>query len=294
MEPTGYVQLIRSLVAPDTSGGGDDSSLTTPDPSLRSSTPVLARAASSPPAPTEDPERDGSIGQKGHPAMTAVTLEDELASGPASAVSQGHASGQEEANAIPRRAPTIDLTPTRLLITSKEQTFIELLAPLIATPRVAKRLVNTYRLLRVSATEPTAFEGQDGPGEYQAVLLLLAIMNGFPSQASTFFRELSHARHETWPKFVSDLQPMPLEINIPGATDEPIVDPRTSTGTAAEFSSRLLGRMRLAEAAPWLRLCKCLNDIMPHVEMTTLTVFQAWVPLVARYSFDMGRMTTDP
>src|SRR5207344_2287531 len=129
-------------------------------------------------------------------------------------------------------SPTVDLTPRKLVITPKERAFIEVLAPLISTPRVAKRLINTYRLLRVSAADPDAFEGGDGPGEYQAVLLLLAIMNGFPSQASVLFRELIQARDGTLATFLDDLQPVPAN---PGPSG-PDLDAQAS---AAEFSSRL-------------------------------------------------------
>jgi CHAT domain/KAP family P-loop domain len=318
MEPGGYIQLVRSLIASDTQGHAASASVIRsaveqsdsdfPDESALVGSPVptphsaatggSASTPAAPPAPslalaTKGPGPGGGPAGEQRPATaSSAAVEDGPGAGPTPPIVQDDLPAIEEARTARRRDPAIDLTPTRLLITPKEQTFIEVLAPLIPTPRVAKRLINTYRLLRVSATDPDAFEGRDGPGEYQAVLLLLAIMNGFPSQAGALFRELTQADARTWPQFVNDLQPAPLD-DVPSDPDAPNPDRQASGTMAPEFSSRLLGKMRRAEATPWLRLWQSLKAVEHHVTLTSLVPFQAWVQPVARYSFETGRVTGD-
>jgi hypothetical protein len=70
----------------------------------------------------------------------------------------------------------------------RERQFMEKLSGLIRTPRGAKRFINTYRLLRASIDEKerlvlTGSEALDD-GLYRSVLLLLAILIGYPNQAT--------------------------------------------------------------------------------------------------------------
>jgi hypothetical protein len=67
------------------------------------------------------------------------------------------------------------------------------LGPAIPTPRAAKRLVNTYRLLKAAVPEPELdrFLGRpSGPNPYQLCLVLLALTIGFGDQAFDLFRRL--------------------------------------------------------------------------------------------------------
>jgi hypothetical protein len=173
-----------------------------------------------------------AAGEQGLAAASSAAVEDGL---------QAHPTPQD---------PTVDLTPSKLLITQDEQAFIEVLAPLIPTPRIAKRLINTYRLLRASPTKPDAFERRNGPGQYQAVLLLLAIMNGFPSQAGVLFRELRQSSADTWPKFVDDLRPLPLDHNAPDGPDTPGPN-RQSLGPARNRQILWIASERMITRRPW-------------------------------------------
>lgn len=59
--------------------------------------------------------------------------------------------------------------------------FIQALAPMVTTPRAGTRLVNIYRMIR--STQATGGSSRflnlsTGTGDYQASLLLLAIVSG--------------------------------------------------------------------------------------------------------------------
>ena len=79
------------------------------------------------------------------------------------------------------------------------------LYPLIPSPRASKRFVNVYRLLRASV-EPNReheFIGDEKWGGHRPVLLLLAILSGYPNEATEILQALVKQEHdETWWEFV--------------------------------------------------------------------------------------------
>jgi hypothetical protein len=100
----------------------------------------------------------------------------------------------------------LHLRPRQLEITRQELDYIAGLAPLVRSPRAAKRLINLYRLLRarLQGDELTAFLEGPEPG-YRAALTLLAIMAG-PTDNSRLFRAIETATaHATWHGLLSDL-----------------------------------------------------------------------------------------
>jgi len=82
----------------------------------------------------------------------------------------------EEPPALPR--------PEALVISDPERKLLGKVGDLVPTPRAAKRLVNIYRMLRVSVLddELEAFL-PSGRSEYQVVVLLLGVLVGRPSRA---------------------------------------------------------------------------------------------------------------
>ncbi len=84
----------------------------------------------------------------------------------------------------------IDMTRP-LTICEAERDFLKQLHPLVSTPRLTKRLVNVFRLLkgRVPAAELEAFE-ERGHGRHRVILLLLAILYGRQDVALALFRWL--------------------------------------------------------------------------------------------------------
>jgi hypothetical protein len=88
--------------------------------------------------------------------------------------------GSAEPVALPR--------PELLVISIAERELLRRLGGLIPTPRAAKRLVNIYRMLRVSVPERELDEFRPGGGShYEAVVLLLGILVGRPALANDVF-----------------------------------------------------------------------------------------------------------
>jgi hypothetical protein len=102
-----------------------------------------------------------------------------------------------------------DLKPEALLLQHSEVEYMKRLAQLVATPRAAKRLINTYRLLRVSLNdlEYSRFApAPEGADHYMIVQLLLGILVGFPNQVWPLFRSLAESERTNWWDFWGDLR----------------------------------------------------------------------------------------
>jgi hypothetical protein len=84
------------------------------------------------------------------------------------------------------------LRPRALEISGAELDFLGRLAPLVSSPRSAKRLINLYRLLRsrLSGEELNAFVSGDGAG---AALVLLAVHAGDSAAADALFNRIGAA-----------------------------------------------------------------------------------------------------
>ncbi len=76
-----------------------------------------------------------------------------------------------------------------LLLENHELKFIQALHNFVSTPRLVKRLINIYRILRVEASSNDfgSFIINSSEGHYRSVLLLLAINVGFPKLAPKVF-----------------------------------------------------------------------------------------------------------
>lgn len=76
-----------------------------------------------------------------------------------------------------------------IAIYPNEQALICRLVPLLPTPRIAKRLVNVYRLIKASKA-PDALEQFETQGRAESCLLMLAILFGRPEIAGDLVRKL--------------------------------------------------------------------------------------------------------
>ncbi|WP_041259837.1 peptidoglycan-binding protein [Pseudofrankia inefficax] len=84
--------------------------------------------------------------------------------------------------------------PEALLISAAEASLLGELSEAVATPRSAKRLINIYRMLRVSVRPDERDGFTPGRGnEYQAVIVLLGILVGRPSEAAAVFESVRTA-----------------------------------------------------------------------------------------------------
>jgi hypothetical protein len=120
-------------------------------------------------------------------------------------------------------------------------------------------VTNVYRLLkaRLSHAELRAFEGSAAaPGEFRAVLFLLAVMTRFPDSAAGVFSALrSGAAHQS---------------------------------TTDHFAEAARAGVVEPDVAAFERCASPLLDELPE----TLAPFQKWIPHVARFSFNAERSSS--
>jgi hypothetical protein len=129
------------------------------------------------------------------------------------------------------------------------------LAPLVPSPRAAKRLVNLYRLVRARlyGTKLDDFliaRVREAP--YRAVLLLLAILVGRPAAAPSLFLALQQAKP----------------------------DDELSALLATVADARNPALRIVCDELNWLNATD--DELMPPAEVAT---YQTWLPLVSRFSF---------
>jgi hypothetical protein len=145
-----------------------------------------------------------------------------------------------------------------------EQQFIEQLHAFIDRPRLAKRFINIYRLLRVRADdedESARFAGTSSSTEYRAASILLAIHVGHPAIAAKLIQAVERAPKDgTWPKLLADLE-------------------------AGRFDGVVLDARERSEIAAIAAKLSDLGERMPG----PLDSFQRWGPRVGCYSFDWHR-----
>jgi hypothetical protein len=143
------------------------------------STPV-ARVATSPPVvPSEKTQPEPVAPVKTEPNKPGAALQQPTAAPRAPLPS---------ATDLP-----IEPNPERLRLYRTEVDMMKHMSPLIKTPRSAKRLLNTYRLVRASidGQQLSRFvPGEDSSGPYQVAILLLAVMIGYPDVYADVFRAI--------------------------------------------------------------------------------------------------------
>ena len=182
----------------------------------------------------------------------------------------------------------VNRSPEHLRIEVWEQSFMKLLHELIPTPRAGKRFVNIYRLIRatVGDGERNAFIGTSSGGEHQCALLLLAILTGYPAEATEMLEELIETVHEeTWWTFVAALKSR--TISPTPAAREP--NRKEKRGRPNNSGAEHLVADE-SDTARWPELFTKLNRIQAIVVDQPCAVFAKWAPRVARFSFQSGRV----
>lgn len=161
----------------------------------------------------------------------------------------GLAAGEDAATEIPM--------PQLLELKPVEISSMQLMAPLITTPRATKRFVNIYRLLRAGVSDaemPTFVGDQSAVGGHRAVVLLLAVMVGFPQLSGELFSRLDGSTRGSWSEFMSGFE------------------------GDADWRDLLNAIGRLAGGP---RVLDLPGGLLPY---------RHWAPIVARYSFEAGRI----
>ena len=155
------------------------------------------------------------------------------------------------------------------------------LFPFVPSPRAAKRLVNVYRLLRatVGRDEWSTFLGAGGDGDFRAVLLLLALLTGYPSEGTDILRDLvEDPPGGTW------WQAVAAYAARGAAADDPTpIKPAVAGGAVSQAAERARWRELLAKLDE-IRVLGVVDEPVP------CAVFSAWARRVARYSFESGRI----
>lgn len=267
MGPQGYARLIENLVSPEKDQGEAE----------ERPSPAQTGQEGGKPGREEVPEKGGP-GEKAlkESAIETPTGASREADKPPAPRPEPDLPEEEEEETLPA-VTEADLAPPNLSIQPWEREFMKKLDELIPSPRSAKRLVNLYRLIKatVSESELARFEGnaKDG-GEYQAVLLMLAVLAGFSDQAYDMFNALSEGRvNGPWWTFVEDLRP----IEITGS-DPPL------------YFNGLTKGITEAQVPTWERLRLSLEAQKPYFKLNdSLEPFTRMSRRVARFSFLSGR-----
>ncbi len=237
-------------------------------------TPVLPESSGQPDSPAQTPG-SGRPAQQDDAVQSASVGPDGLPSAlPPAAEAMADKEDAEEQRIVVRAGSVagaeqdrIDPNPAGLRLTTPEIHFIQALAPMITTPRIGTRLVNVYRMIRSTQATggPSRFlDLNTGTGDYQVILILLAIVSGFPDLAAPTFEALLQADPDlAWPAFVDELLTrMPV-------SDDP------------------------GEARPedWVRMGKALAVVQDRAQMPDgLSAYREWAPRVARFSFAAGHV----
>jgi hypothetical protein len=138
-----------------------------------------------------------------------------------------------------------------LVISEPERKLLGKVGGLITTPRTTKRFVNTYRMVRVCAGDTDADKfSPDGDGEYQAVIVLLAVLMGCPDAKEIFDRIMS------------------------GAPDADVWTLMRTPPTTAPASR--------AGSGP-----DAITALQELVDLSTAGADQRWIPLVSRFTYHL-------
>ena len=232
MTSDGYGRLIEEVFAPSSNGsraaGGGRTRERDDDPDERATTP-------------DKPVRTGT----GLPTAAAPPSD----AGPA-----------PEAAA---REPQAELSAVGLVLSGDEIAMLRALAPLIETPRSAKRLTNVYRLLRVIVGETPLMTD----GSYRIVLVLLGVIVGFPRQSELLLRSIGEqAADSRWSDFVVRITPQ-------RRGDEP-------------YYNIAVAKIDRDDLAVWRRMTEGLKSLQPMLgDDITLGAFHESLPIVSRYAF---------
>jgi len=254
MDPAGFQRLMQTLLPVRnrgllTNGHAPPVGVVVdaPSPPEQGAPPHVGVKPVVPPVPSPGTPGEGSGGA--HPPVQPQAP----ARPPVSAPPPPNPASSRAASGVP------ELDYNALEIRQQEQDFAARLLPLVPSPRSANRFTNVYRLLkaRLSKDDLLVFEGTlSAPGDFRAVMFLLALMTRFPNSAASMFAALSAADETEHPS-----------RHFGDGAHAGVADPDQ---TAFERDTR------------------ALLDDLPD----TLKPFQDWAPHAARFSFNAARSVT--
>jgi KAP family P-loop domain len=175
--------------------------------------------------------------------------------------------------------PDTKFSTEHMRIEDWEREVMKKLFPLIPSPRAAKRFVNIYRLLRASAPAENraAFIGDEEHGQHRAVLALLAILIGYPDEATYILQGLLGLKQSLGKK--------PWNVEWWRFFQQFVPDNPENEGTGPDADSQ---QVEVAER--WRDLNSKLIKTGLISAHQACDDFIDWAEEVARYSFQSGRV----
>ena len=262
MTQAGYQNLVDDLIEtrresePADGEQGVDVSEVVPDPAIGS-----PEAGDSSPVGEEGPEEDAPLGDG--------NVGGEPAGRPDVAAPDG---GEQVVS------PPVEIPP---FLEDREEAFLKLFGAFVETPRLTKRLINIYRLLRfqIGLEEGRFLQFIDAEkGQYLAVIMLMAMNIGYPKIGGRLLRVLHDERISgTWDDFLIAVDPANGVPAKPAWLDPTCI----SDLDPVEYSAMM------ADFADVRRLAAELEE--PITIPEDVAVYRTWAVEVSRFSFDWYR-----
>jgi hypothetical protein len=172
----------------------------------------------------------------------------------------------------------VEATP----LTPEEIATLSRLAPLVETPREAKRLLNLYRILRSSrnVSSSSDFLGSDGNiGEFHALVTVLGLLSTEPDVLRDLLSAPATADvagglfsrgSGNWAAFIADVAP---------------------TENEARWSNHIVGQLDDERVDDWRRIADGLSHAAEGADALELEVFKTWAREIARFSFVLSPLS---
>jgi hypothetical protein len=162
----------------------------------------------------------------------------------------------------------------RFFLEKCERDFMSRLHRFVPTPRLIKRFVNVYRMLRIGVPESeyVTFTRDADDAEYRLVLLLLALNTGYPRVGCAVLHALaseqwlSRFKITTWDEFLTSTRPPSVESTGEGAGQ-----------ALSALDLNAVAKDELATVHPLL--VKLSAGLLEHIDR-----WRFWAPRVGRYS----------
>jgi KAP family P-loop domain len=295
MDKDGFAAMIHALVPPSkepsTNGTGSKISPEVPVPPIGTGVARYPEGAAAPVSSEESvtPPTGQTPGTDQGPE---AEVGDQPSDGPTHAKPTDTAAEQPD-ETKPR---PVNMSPGPLDIGDQERAYMAWLHELIGTPRAAKRFVNVYRLLKASA-KPDDLPKFADPTYHQPILILLAILTGYPAEATDILRAILDERpKKPWLEFIRDVcerSQQEIREAVRRAESKASADKANGAGDQVEAGGN--GEQpELTKPDPreerWTQLVEKLERIGKRSVELDSALFWRWVLPVARYGFESSRI----